>query len=69
MLLRVVARYQLNFISKGLAFIFYGSQLAKTPSEISNYSTIIWLNGGPGSSSQTGNFLELGPIRINADGS
>lgn len=29
---------------------------------------IIWLQGGPGSSSQFGGFTELGPIRITASG-
>ena len=37
--------------SSCLAFIFYGSQKAKTEDDISKYPTIIWLNGGPGSSS------------------
>lgn len=44
----------------GLAFIFYGKQGA-TRTNLKSYPTIIWLNGGPGSSSQLGNFMELGP--------
>lgn len=51
-----------------LGFIFYGSQDAKTLEEVGKRPTIIWLNGGPGSSSQLGNFLELGPMLFARDG-
>ncbi|CAD8122173.1 unnamed protein product [Paramecium sonneborni] len=55
--------------NSSLGFIFYGSQKAKQESELENYPTLIWLNGGPGSSSQLGNFMELGPLLMQKNGS
>lgn len=49
-----------NKAGSGLAFIFYGKEGANRD-DLKNIPTIIWLNGGPGSSSQLGNFMELGP--------
>lgn len=46
--------------NSALGFIFYGRENTAR-SELSRYPIIIWLNGGPGSSSQLGNFMELGP--------
>lgn len=46
-----------------LGFIFYGKQGASKDT-LKNYPTIIWLNGGPGSSSQLGNFMQLGPYFV-----
>ena len=51
-----------------LAFLFYGHQSAKTVEELKNYPTMIYLNGLISETSQIGNFLEIGPIRINLNG-
>lgn len=37
--------------NSALGFIFYGSEKAKSEAELADYPTLIWLNGGPGSSS------------------
>ena len=49
-----------NKAGSALGFIFYGKEGA-IRDNLKNYPTLIWLNGGPGSSSQLGNFMELGP--------
>lgn len=54
--------------SSALAFLFYGKEGANL-TDIAKYPTIIWLNGGPGSSSQLGNFMELGPYWLVTDSS
>ena len=54
-------------VNKGnsvLAFTFYGKTDEADPSKLGNIPTVIWLNGGPGSSSQFGNFNELGPLLV-----
>lgn len=38
-----------------LAFLFYGQKDVRSESQLRNYPTVLWLNGGPGSSSQIGN--------------
>ncbi|KAK1423126.1 hypothetical protein QVD17_18421 [Tagetes erecta] len=46
--------------------IFYTFYEAQTPTNtsISETPIVIWLQGGPGCSSMTGNFYELGPFRV-----
>ena len=50
--------------NSALGYIFWGQKDARSASQLKNYPTVLWLNGGPGSSSQIGNFQELGPIQI-----
>ncbi|EEB09601.1 serine carboxypeptidase [Schizosaccharomyces japonicus yFS275] len=45
-----------------LFFTLYGSE-----NEVHQNRTIIWLNGGPGCSSEDGSMLELGPLRLTND--
>uniref|UniRef100_A0A2N9HAE7 Carboxypeptidase n=1 Tax=Fagus sylvatica TaxID=28930 RepID=A0A2N9HAE7_FAGSY len=46
--------------------IFYAFYEAQKPiSPLSQTPLLIWLQGGPGCSSMTGNFFELGPWRVN----
>ncbi|CAD8122891.1 unnamed protein product [Paramecium sonneborni] len=54
--------------ASALAFLFYGHQKAKTVDQLKDYPTLIYLNGLLGETSQIGNFIEVGPIRINSQG-
>ena len=49
--------------NSALGFIFYGRENTAR-SDIPKHPIILWLNGGPGSSSQLGNFMELGPYFV-----
>ena len=50
-----------------LGYVFYGQKDVRSVSELKKYPTVLWLNGGPGSSSQLGNFQEIGPLQIVRD--
>ena len=45
-------------------YSFFGAQAHSITEPDSRVRLIIWLQGGPGGSSQFGAFTELGPIRI-----
>lgn len=52
--------------NSALAFTFVGALAAGTdPTKLASYPTMVWMNGGPGASSQIGNFLEMGPFIYN----
>ena len=62
----IVASGYLSVGAKGksaLAYTFYGRKDV-TQAQLKNYPTVLWLNGGPGGSSQKGNLQGLGPLSL-----
>jgi carboxypeptidase C (cathepsin A) len=51
----------------GMYYSFFGAHSHSITVPDERVPLIIWLQGGPGSSSQFGAFTELGPIRVNKD--
>lgn len=45
-------------------YAFYEAQYPNNNTSLSDTPLVIWLQGGPGCSSMTGNFYELGPWRV-----
>ena len=49
--------------NSALSFVFYGKEGA-SQNDLQYIPTIIWLNGGPGESSQMGNLNGVGPLTV-----
>ncbi len=54
---------KVNKGNSALSFMFYGKENVARD-QVKNVPTVVWLNGGPGSTSQLGNLMEMGPFRI-----
>jgi carboxypeptidase C (cathepsin A) len=66
----IVAGGYLSVAGKGnsaLAYTFYGKKDLTDLSQLKNYPTVLWLGGGPGTSSQQGNLQEIGPLLLIRD--
>lgn len=54
----IVGAGYLSIIGKGnsaLAYTFYGKKDVTDAKQLKNFPTVLWLSGGPGTSSQQGN--------------